>query len=99
MKNTRLLLTVMVVTTAGIEPALSLPPQKDVPEEILRSEIFTEARSPINGKPLTAAEYIKLQSQLQSPPPKTKPQVNPKLQNLLFLLQLRRVIRTVVPLL
>lgn len=98
MKNTRLLTTFMVMAMTGIEPALSLPPQKDIPEEILRSEIFTEARSPINGKPLTAAEYVKLQSQLQSPPPKTKPQVNRKLQNLIFLLQLRRVIRTVVPL-
>jgi len=38
-------------------PATALPPPEDLPEEILRTEIITEARSPIDGQPLTAAEY------------------------------------------
>lgn len=37
--------------------AIALPPPEDVPEEILRTEIITEARSAIDGQPLTAAEY------------------------------------------
>ncbi|NET51390.1 MAG: hypothetical protein F6K09_22505, partial [Merismopedia sp. SIO2A8] len=46
------------------KPALSLPQPEDLPEEVLRTEIITEARSPIDGKPLTAAEYAQLQAQL-----------------------------------
>ena len=42
-----------------------LPPPEDTPEEILRTEIITEARSPINGELLTAAEYAELQALLQ----------------------------------
>ena len=44
-------------------PAIALPPPEDLPEEILRTEIITEARSPIDGQPITPAEYAKLQLQ------------------------------------
>jgi len=77
------------------KPAVSLPPPEDVPEEILRTEIITEARSPIDGKPLTAAEYAQLQAELaQNPVP---PDVNPKLKRLIFLLRLRQMLRTIIP--
>ena len=39
-----------------------LPPPEDTHEEILRTEIITEARSPIDGELLTAAEYAQLQA-------------------------------------
>ena len=42
------------------ESALGLPPPEDIPEEILRSGIITKARSPIDGQPMTAAEYAQL---------------------------------------
>ncbi|HEY9726137.1 MAG TPA: hypothetical protein V6D50_06780 [Chroococcales cyanobacterium] len=76
-------------------PAVGLPPPDDVPEEVLRTEIITEARSPIDGKPLTAAEYAQLQAALaeRSAPP----QVNSKIQRLIFLLRLRHLLRTVLP--
>ena len=45
----------------GITPgAAALPPPDDVPEEILRTEIITQGRSPIDGTPLTPAEYAAL---------------------------------------
>ncbi len=45
----------------GIIPqAAALPPASDVPEEILRTEIITQGRSPIDGTPLTPAEYATL---------------------------------------
>ncbi|MCT7993924.1 hypothetical protein [Laspinema olomoucense] len=45
----------------GITPrATALPPASDVPEEILRTEIITQGRSPIDGTPLTPAEYAAL---------------------------------------
>lgn len=45
----------------GITPlANALPPASDIPEEILRTEIITQGRSPIDGTPLTPAEYAAL---------------------------------------
>lgn len=76
-------------------PILALPPPQDTPEEVLRTEIITEARSPIDGKPLTAGEYAQLQAQLQAR--SVTPPLNPKLKRNIFLLRLRRLIRTVAP--
>jgi hypothetical protein len=45
-------------------PALALPPPTDLPEEYLRTKIILEARSPLNGEVLTAAEYSDLLTEL-----------------------------------
>jgi hypothetical protein len=75
-------------------PASSLPPPDDIPEEILRTEIITAARSPVDGKPLTAAEYIELQSQLRVVPP---PKLDEKIRENIFLLRLRSALKSVFP--
>lgn len=77
-------------------PLLALPPPEDTPEEVLRTAIITAARSPIDGKPLTAAEYAELRFQLESSQ-QLKPQVNPKIRQLIFLLHLRHLIRQMIP--
>ncbi len=74
--------------------ALSLPPQTEIPEEVLRTEIITAANSPIDGKPLTAAQYAELQAHLQNSPP---PKLSPKVRETVFLLRLRQLIRTFAP--
>lgn len=74
--------------------ALSLPPQTEIPEEVLRTEIITAANSPIDGKPLTAAQYAELQVQLQDSPPL---KLSPKVRETIFLLRLRQLIRTFAP--
>lgn len=73
----------------------ALPPPEDIPEEVLRTEIVTEARSPWNGEPLTAAEYTELRSQLEEPG--FAPAVSPKLRQLIFLLRIRKTINTLSP--
>lgn len=94
--GTRFSLAVLLGLMPGnVLAAFSLPPPEDVPEEVLRTEIITEARSPIDGKPLSATEYAQLQAQLQSP--LSTPQVNPELQQLIFLLRVRQLLRTIVP--
>ncbi|MDX2099205.1 MAG: hypothetical protein SFW36_15615 [Leptolyngbyaceae cyanobacterium bins.59] len=75
----------------------ALPPPEDLPEEIMRGEIITEARSPLDGKPLTAAQYAEVQASLQTIPVVIE-QLPPGLRNNLFLLRIRRLIRTVIPL-
>ena len=95
MRQAKFVSILLGMTFVGATPALSLPPPEDVPEEVLRTEIITEARSPIDGKPLTAAEYAELQAQLQERP--IAPQLNPKVEETIILLRLRRVIRTILP--
>ncbi|PPS44742.1 hypothetical protein [Chroococcidiopsis sp. TS-821] len=75
--------------------ALALPPPEDIPEEILRTEIITEARSPIDGKRLSAAEYAELQAQLQSR--QVTPPLSAQVREAVQLLRLRRIIRTLLP--
>jgi hypothetical protein len=77
------------------KPALCLPSPEDVPEEVLRTQIITEARSPIDGKSLTAAEYAQLQAQIQQS--LFDPELNPQIRQLIFLLRVRQLLRTVAP--
>lgn len=86
---------VVVLVESSISPAVSLPPPEETPEEVLRTEIIIEARSPVDGKALTAAEYAELQAQLQTDP--TPPELNSTVQEKIFLLRLRRALRTILP--
>ncbi len=67
----------------------------EIPEEILRTEIITEARSPLTGKPLSALDYAQLQAELAAPAGGNL--VNDDLRRLLFLLQLRRAVKPIIP--
>lgn len=75
--------------------APSLPPADDIPEEILRTEIILEGRSPLDGEPLTATEYTELMEALAENP--NAPQLNPKIRQLVFLLKVRKFFRTLLP--
>lgn len=76
-------------------PAFSLPPPEDTPEEILRTEIITEARSPLTGEPMSASEYAELTETLRDP--NRNPQVSPSVEGLIGLLQMRRVFKPILP--
>ncbi|PZV09472.1 MAG: hypothetical protein DCF32_02135 [Leptolyngbya sp.] len=75
--------------------ALALPPPDEIPEEILRTEVITEARSPLDGAPISATDYAALQEHLRAP--NTEPIVNPEIAELIQLLQLRRLLKPVLP--
>ena len=68
---------------------------EDIPEEILRTEIITGARSPLTGEPLTAAEYAQLQETLDNPVEPNR--VSDDIRYLVFLLQVRRAVRPILP--
>ncbi|BAZ40016.1 hypothetical protein NIES4101_59770 [Calothrix sp. NIES-4101] len=100
-KKQLVLVAIAIITSISIgiadslsQPALSLPPADDIPEEILRTEIITAARSPIDGKKLTAAEYIELQAQLRVVPP---PKLDPEIRDRIFLLQIRKALLQFFP--
>ena len=70
-------------------------PVEEIPEEILRTEIITGARSPITGEPITAADYAQLQAELDGPVGTAL--VSDDIRYLVFLLQVRRAIKPIVP--
>ena len=85
---------------AAIAPAANggeilLPPADDVPEEILRTEVIFEARSPLDGSPLSPAEYAQLQTDLAAS--QTTLTLNPQIRYIIFLLQARRAFKPVIP--
>ncbi|MDJ0687991.1 MAG: hypothetical protein QNJ41_05745 [Xenococcaceae cyanobacterium MO_188.B32] len=95
MKNKLQILGSTILWLLIAPPSHTLPPPEDIPEEILRTEIILEGRSPIDGKPLTASEYTELQAQIgQKPFP---PQLTPQVREIIFLLGIRKFIKTVTP--
>jgi hypothetical protein len=93
MKKTILILT--IITHFVGAKALAFPPPEDIPEEILRTEIITEGRSPINGEPLNAAEYAELEEKLATS--ETPLPISPKIRELIFLLNIRDFFKTITP--
>lgn len=75
--------------------ALALPPPEDVPEEVLRTEVIVEARSPLTGEPVSAVDYALLQDQLRDLG--TEAIVNPDIAQLIQLLQVRQVLKPILP--
>ncbi len=89
--------TLAAMVAAWLQPnfCMALPPADDIPEEILRTEIILEGRSLVNGKPLSAAEYESQKAQLAQTP--FNPELNSDIQQIIFLLQIRKFIKTVIP--
>jgi hypothetical protein len=88
-----LLFTPMVSVQAQVVPQAAMG---EIPEEILRQEMILDARSPLDGKPLTATEYAELQVEIDRLNEPT-PTVSPKLQQLVLLVKLRKFLKTVLP--
>jgi len=75
-------------------PAFALPPPDDPPEEILRTEIITEARSPVNGEPVSPGEYARLQEELSD---RGTPIISRRVSNIVRQLRIRQAIRSIFP--
>jgi hypothetical protein len=78
--------------------ASQLPITEDIPEEVLRAEIITEARSPIDGKPLSAIDFAELVVQVEQKTVQddaTASLQNSSIKNLLFLIRLRGFLKSV----
>jgi hypothetical protein len=83
------------IPVAGAEPRST---STDLPEEVLRAEIITEARSPIDGRALSASEFVELAidtEQQLSRAAAAGAIRNPKLKETILLLRLRGFLRSV----
>ena len=89
------LLTLSSLFWVNIVQAQTLPPPDDIPEEVLRTEIILEGRSPVDGEALTATEYTELMTLLAENP--NPPQINAEIRNLIFLLKVLKMIKTFIP--
>lgn len=92
---TAILLILLELTQYHKTFVIALSPSNEIPEEILRTEIILEARSPIDGQPLSAAEYAQLQAQIKTRP--YPPKLSPKVRESLFLLRLLKILKTLFP--
>ncbi|NER81359.1 MAG: hypothetical protein F6K42_17690 [Leptolyngbya sp. SIO1D8] len=92
--NQPFLLAIAGLVIPYAQAATALPPPEDIPEEVLRTEIILEARSPLTGEPMTAAEYEQLQETFGR---NEDPLLPSQIRELVFLLQLRRVVEPFIP--
>ena len=90
MKN--ILVAIAFLLTLGNNSSRALPPPEDIPEEILRTEIILDGRSPIDGIALNPAEYAELQAQLQES--SFEPDLSSDVKEIIFLLEIRKLIKT-----
>ncbi|MEM1368715.1 MAG: hypothetical protein AAGG02_12000 [Cyanobacteria bacterium P01_H01_bin.15] len=74
----------------------ALPSPEDRPEEILRTEIIVEARSPIDGREMTPGEYARLQEDVLAQS-KFPPQMSDDIRQLVFLANIRKFLKTITP--
>jgi hypothetical protein len=92
----------LILLGIGYQPMLPVgaivPPEADMPEEILRAEIITEARSPIDGRALSATEFAELVVNTKQRMDLDDADVaiaNPRFKETLFLLRLRGFLKSV----
>ncbi len=87
---------ISVPAPSSTETSIPETAAADIPEEVLRAELILGARSPIDGKPLSAAEYAALQAEWQTTPPQP-PQVSRSIEKTVNLLKLRKFVKTFFP--
>ena len=77
-------------------PATALPPPEDIPEEVLRTQIILEGRSPQSGELLSAEAYAEQDAATAAvlDTPGTLPA---QVQQLVMILRIRKALRTVIP--
>lgn len=86
--------TTLPVTSSVMANTL---PDADIPEEVLRAEIITEARSPIDGKALSAQDFAELvvnTKQRLDRDDAIAATMNPKFKEAVLLLRLRGFLKS-----
>jgi hypothetical protein len=92
-----LLFLVVSVATIESQPRTLLA-ATDIPEEVLRTEIITEARSPIDGRPLSAGEFAELVTHVEAQIDRelsNSISEKPEFKELVYLLRLRSFLKSI----
>jgi hypothetical protein len=89
------IMTILATSTLLSRSAAALPPPEDTPEEILRNHQIFEARSPVDGQPLSIAEYQRLQAELRAL--EEDPLLSSNVRQTIFLLRILKAVRVLTP--
>lgn len=81
---------------AGMPPAIALPPPDDIPEEVLRTEIVLEGRSPQTNQALSPQEYVELQQAMRESLT-TATELPPQVRQIVAILKFRKGLRLLIP--
>jgi hypothetical protein len=81
---------------AATHPASAFP--ADVPEEMLQISITERAYSPLNGRAQTSKEAASEQQQLRVAPEDVPARIAPEVQQLVVLLRIRKLLKSLIPL-
>jgi hypothetical protein len=74
-----------------------LPPSSDIPEEVLQTQIIDQANSPLNGDTLHPSDYAREQQRHRIAPENVPPKIDPKVQQLVDLLRIRKLLKGLIP--
>ncbi len=91
-----LLLACVSIGNTGVQAAELPAIEPDLPEEVLRSEILLDGRSPFDGKRLTATQHAELQQEIEKAN-EVEPQIALKIRRLVGMIKFRKFIKRVLP--
>jgi hypothetical protein len=78
----------------GAQP---IPPNEDVPEEILQIQVIEQSNSPVDGGSRIATDYALEQKQLRVKPEDVPARIAPQIKQTIDLLRIRKVIKSLLP--
>jgi hypothetical protein len=85
----------------GVNPLLiaaqPIPPNEDVPEEVLQIQVIEQSNSPVDGGSRLATEYAFEQRQLWVKPEDVPARLAPQIKQTIDLLRIRKVIKSLLP--
>jgi hypothetical protein len=70
---------------------------QDIPEEMLQTQITTEANSPLTGLAQSASSSAKEQKQLRVTAAEVPPRLSPSIYRAVELLRLRKLLKSLLP--
>ncbi len=83
-------------SAGGASAELLLPSSNDVPEEVLRTQITLEGRSPVDNQALSAQDYADEAAQIDAAIDQPR-RVSEEGERLVYLLRLRKTFQILLP--
>lgn len=74
-----------------------LPPNEDVPEEVLQIQVIEQSNAQIDGGPRNAHAYALEQQRLRVKPEDVPARLAPQIKQTIDLLRIRKVIKSLLP--
>jgi hypothetical protein len=90
-------LLLVLGANAQLSPTQSLPPNKDVPEEVIQIQVIEQSNSQMNGGARSAQDYASEQKQLRVKAEDVSARIAPEIKQTIDLLRIRKVIKSLLP--